>query len=682
MKKGNGFGDETYWNRQATSRQRRHLSKYTTLTLKVKKEAPKSLSPTTATRTATRSLSPTPSNQSSVSTVVSPSRSAAQMPIRSKEEENDAKDEKAIVKLMKSTLPKFSNEADWEMAIFELGLVLDRVWPHKEEMDIMDYMTLPHYHQSPTADMEDRADRFIYFALTMSAQKDSYAKMQIMAACHKDAVPCVLKNEGRKLYQMFQALFTMTNLHQASLPTIRAEFYSLSQKENENILQYSSRVDIIVATLAKLGEKLSTGAWIYGLGNGLRSEFKECKDGILYTKTGYDTVISVKTKLLSEEAVLTSKKKKAEAASAPSTSRQDKDDEIALVSIKPKETNPKQVLPSTDTDPKDKTFFTKGKGGKGNHKGKGKNRNRWQEPQWSTNWNQPEAVVDPNGQWPISTKGKGRGKGKSYNGSSKGFDPQSLWCDFHQRHGHSTDWCYENPNRTGGAPLANDRLWCETCNRTGHTATSCYATTIRITPKGKGNSPPSGGKGTQGDRSWKSPNFPAGHNSEQATPALHDETSSSTKVWWDDHELGSTLVDNVNAPNRLSVDPIQSQDGNSLDGHNHYDDDDEDSISEYIDLILYAIVQNIERQREYRLSPKPQLLRDIHQHSSYITNAENCTNIHIQRIIRQFKTSVGYDPMTSESNEDVITIPTDNEFLTTLELKDTDLQENNTEITA
>jgi hypothetical protein len=123
---------------------------------------------------------------------------------------------------MKSTLPKFSNEADWEMAIFELGLVLDRVWPHKDAMDIMDYMTTPNYHKSPSEDMEDRTDRLIYFALTTAAQKGSYAKLQIFASCHKDVVPCVLKNEGKKLYQMFQTLFNMTSLHQASLPTVRA----------------------------------------------------------------------------------------------------------------------------------------------------------------------------------------------------------------------------------------------------------------------------------------------------------------------------------------------------------------------------------------------------------------------------------------------------------------------------
>ena len=77
--------------------------------------------------------------------------------------------------------------------------------------------------------MKLRADSLIYFALTLAANKDSYAKMQIMAASHKDAVPCVLKNEGKKLYQMFQGMFTMTNLHQASLPSVRADFYAIAQ---------------------------------------------------------------------------------------------------------------------------------------------------------------------------------------------------------------------------------------------------------------------------------------------------------------------------------------------------------------------------------------------------------------------------------------------------------------------
>jgi hypothetical protein len=200
------------------------------------------------------------SHVSSVSTIVSPSRSAHVVAHKSKQEEDDEKDEKSIVKIMKSKLPQFSNEADWEISIFELGLVLDRVWPHADELDIVDYMTSPLHRRSLSGDMETRADRLIYFALTMASKKDSFAKLQIMASCHKEAAPCVMKNEGKKLYQMFQTMFTMTNLHQASLPTVRAEFYAISQKEGESILHYTSRVDVIVATTAKLGERISTGA--------------------------------------------------------------------------------------------------------------------------------------------------------------------------------------------------------------------------------------------------------------------------------------------------------------------------------------------------------------------------------------------------------------------------------------
>ena len=122
------------------------------------------------------------------------------------------------------------------VAIFELCLVLDRVWPHKVDLDIVDYMTTPYYRGPTNTDKEERANRLIYFALTTSAKNDSFAKLQIVAACHRDAVPCVMKNEGKKLYEMFQAMFTLTNLRQASLPTVRAEFYAITQKNNETIL--------------------------------------------------------------------------------------------------------------------------------------------------------------------------------------------------------------------------------------------------------------------------------------------------------------------------------------------------------------------------------------------------------------------------------------------------------------
>ncbi len=99
--------------------------------------------------------------------------------------------------MMKSILPQFSNEHDWEMGAFELALALDRIWPHKNELNITDYLSTTYTHHD--RDMKKRADSLIYFALTLSAKKDSYAKLQIMAACHPEAVPCVLRNEGKKL---------------------------------------------------------------------------------------------------------------------------------------------------------------------------------------------------------------------------------------------------------------------------------------------------------------------------------------------------------------------------------------------------------------------------------------------------------------------------------------------------
>ena len=115
-KTANGFGAQSYWNRPSKGRQRKLTPKFITNTQKAKQ---------TTVNPPSRSPSPTPSQspfQSSKITIVSPSHSVPKMPTMSKEEENDEKDEKSIAKLMKSTLPQFSNEVDWEMAIFELGL--------------------------------------------------------------------------------------------------------------------------------------------------------------------------------------------------------------------------------------------------------------------------------------------------------------------------------------------------------------------------------------------------------------------------------------------------------------------------------------------------------------------------------------------------------------------------------
>ena len=341
----------------------------------------------------------------------------------------DKKDEAAMVKLMKSTLPLFSNEHDWEMASFELALILDRVWPHRKAMDICQYLQTdyPHYDR----DMEMRADSLIYFALTLAAKNGSFAKLQILAACHKDAIPCVMRNEGRKLYQMFQSLFTMTTLHTANLPGVRKQFYDISQTTTETVLEYSSRVDIIVATMAKLGEQVSPGAWIYALGHGLRQEYKDTKDGILYNRKGYSTVLSVKTKILSEEAIL--KDKRAE-LQKEQHHQQALTDEIAMKLAASQPVAAVVAQPTTDT-----AHFTKGKGG---NKGSPKGQRQWVDEQWMqwqpTSWSPP-----PNDHpWqPFSPKGKGKQQTKP-----------KQWCDIHQAYGHSTDWCFDNPYRTGGPP--------------------------------------------------------------------------------------------------------------------------------------------------------------------------------------------------------------------------------------
>ena len=327
----------------------------------------------------------------------------------------DKKDEAAMVKLMKSTLPLFSNEHDWEMASFELALILDRVWPHRKAMDICQYLQTdyPHYDR----DMEMRADSLIYFALTLAAKNGSFAKLQILAACHKDAIPCVMRNEGRKLYQMFQSLFTMTTLHTANLPGVRKQFYDISQTTTETVLEYSSRVDIIVATMAKLGEQVSPGAWIYALGHGLRQEYKDTKDGILYNRNGYSTVLSVKTKILSEEAIL--KDKRAEFKKEQQT-QQALSDEIAMKIAASQPVVAVAAKPNNDT-----AHFTKGKGG---NTGSPKGQRQWVDEQW-TQWQPTWSPPTVNPQWqPSSPKGKGKQQTKP-----------KQWCDIHQAYGHSTD---------------------------------------------------------------------------------------------------------------------------------------------------------------------------------------------------------------------------------------------------
>ena len=266
-----------------------------------------------------------------------------------------------------------------------------------------------------------------------------------------------------------------------------------------------------------------------------------------------------------------------------------------------------------DSEPSDKALWIKGKRGKNQTKDKGKAR-----PGWESNWTREQT-------WPPTPKGKGRGTGHSGKGQSS-WDRPPLWCDIHQCYGHSTDWCYQNPHRTGGKPHSNDALWCDTCHRSGHSAATCFATTIQA-PQGKGTPPSKGGKNKSqmGDRNWKSQNFPAGYQSEQATPALHDNTpSTASQEWWEPHELGSVALERI--PPTFFL-----------------DDADDDEVAAYIDLIILAIINNMERLKQYTQTPSHQLRHEIIDHDTNIATAQLCTNIHIQRIITNFKSTINYN---------------------------------------
>ena len=195
----NGFGSNTYWNQPAsrsrTRRPTRSLSPTnrqfmdTGQTPTAQNTANATSHPAAATATSSALQAPASSSANGTNLQRSPKVSQTfQPPTSSTRHQSppldmsqynthmqalcaalDKKDEAAMVKLMKSTLPLFSNEHDWEMASFELALILDRVWPHRKALDICQYLQTdyPHYDR----DMERRADSLIYFALTLAAKK-------------------------------------------------------------------------------------------------------------------------------------------------------------------------------------------------------------------------------------------------------------------------------------------------------------------------------------------------------------------------------------------------------------------------------------------------------------------------------------------------------------------------------
>jgi hypothetical protein len=186
----NGFGSNTYWNRPTSRGRSNRPSRSPSPAYRQSNDrfAPRAKALTRSISSSTATVKPSPvfntefnTEHGDVKVTADPSLNLQRSPGVSRSPPDttlhqymhdlhaayDVKDDKAMVKLMKSALPQFSNEHDWEMAAFELTLVLDRVWPHKQVLDISEYLktTYPHY---------DRDDLLCPYT---GSKKDSFAKL-------------------------------------------------------------------------------------------------------------------------------------------------------------------------------------------------------------------------------------------------------------------------------------------------------------------------------------------------------------------------------------------------------------------------------------------------------------------------------------------------------------------------
>ena len=91
------------------------------------------------------------------------------------------------------------------------------------------------------------------------------------------------------------------------------------------------------------------------------------------------------------------------------------------------------------------------------------------------------------------------------------------------------------------------------------------------------------------------------------------------------------------------------------------EDANDEDIAAYVDLLIAAIHTNLQRQMEYLRNPSPQLRQEIREHSMSLATAEKCTNVHIQRIVRNFKADIHYDDIMPDDGVDdtTITLPSD-----------------------
>ncbi len=86
-------------------------------------------------------------------------------------------------------IPQFSDGTDWDAVVFELEVNLEKFRKYQNDLDIVDYLNGT--RQYCDQKFIDKADKLIYYALVTTAKRDSFARKQIVASRHADAVPQV-----------------------------------------------------------------------------------------------------------------------------------------------------------------------------------------------------------------------------------------------------------------------------------------------------------------------------------------------------------------------------------------------------------------------------------------------------------------------------------------------------------
>jgi hypothetical protein len=203
---------------------------------------------------------------------------------------NAADDSSKLIKI-----PQFSGGSEWEAAVFELKINLEKNWKHAE-MDIQDF--LEGDDQGCDRKLIEKADKIIYNAIVNASKRESFARKQIMASQHEDAVPRIKMNQGRKLFNLFQSIFLHKGKDTANLPKALSTFNTLKMEKKESAKDCIARVDMAVSDLALLNERVSVNLRLFTMANGLRKKFVECKNGILFNKDGYQTILEVKAAIL------------------------------------------------------------------------------------------------------------------------------------------------------------------------------------------------------------------------------------------------------------------------------------------------------------------------------------------------------------------------------------------------